>query len=207
VVLYSYVRAREDYNDGVNQHVATTTAYDAVWFDERIAQFQRVAAKYVKTPNAHTGWLTSEISAWLLRPCADLLGHGATRVFPANRIGARRKAPWSTLVPIGISVLLFLLACALIAGCYLFVSPTVAYVVAGLCGLLYIRRYIQWREFNKERARITRLWHKVSHLHNEVKSGAYNPGEIIRVFRNIVDDDALLPSVFVSVIALPESPS
>ena len=210
-VLHHYVSAREEYKDEVDQRLAVTVD-DAIWFDERIKQFQNVAAEYVDTPNAHTKWLTSQISAWLLRPRTEILRQGATQSFLTERPGFVTdfirgigwKKPWRSVVPFCISALLLLLSVALVVGCYVLLTPLAAYVAAGLCGLLYARRYFQARRFRKERERVTRLWHKVSALHNEVESGRYNAEEIIRRFREIEADDLLLPSIFVSVIALPE---
>jgi hypothetical protein len=202
-MLYLYVSAREQYKDDVDSHLGGTV-YDESWFDDRIRQFQNVAAEYVKTPNAHTQWLTNEVSAWLLRPYMNMLGMGANRSFPLSRIGAGWKKPWCIVVPLCISALLFLLSVTLVIGCYLFFAPTAAYAAAGICGLLYARRYVQAREFRKGRERVARLWHKVSALHGEVESGKYNAGEVVRRFREFEADDLLLPSIFVSVIALPE---
>ncbi len=114
------------------------------------------------------------------------------------------KKPWRSVVPFCISALLLLLSVALVIGCYLFFTPTAAYGAAGISGLLYARRYVQARDFRKERARVTRLWRKVSELHNEVENGKYNAGEVIRRFREVEVDDLRLPSIFVSVIALSE---
>lgn len=203
-ILTSYVSAREKYNDEVKEHFAIRTSDAATWFNDRINQFQSVAANYVKTPNAHTGWLTGEIAAWLLRPYSDQMGKDATMPFPPNRIGAKRKAPWNVIVPKCVSAVLFALAGALIAACYSFFSPTAGYAVLALCGILFARRYVQMRDFKKERAKVLRLWRKVYHLHDEVERGTYNSREIIRLFRRIEDDDVLLPSIFLSVIALAE---
>jgi hypothetical protein len=210
-ILLLYVSAREQYKDDVDSHLGGTV-YNAIWFDERIKQFQNVAAEYLDTPNAHTEWLTNQISAWLLRPYTELLRQGSTRSFLTERPGFVTdfirgigwKKPWCTVVPLCISALLFLLSVALVIGCYLFFTPTAAYGAAALCGLVYARRYVQARRFRKERERVTRLWHKVSELHNEVEYGKYNAGEVIRRFREIEADDVRLPSIFVSVIALPE---
>jgi hypothetical protein len=212
-MLLQYVRAREQYKDELDSHLDGTVD-DAIWFDDRIKQFQKVAADYVSTPNAHTNWLTNQISAWLLRPWIELLRQGATQSFLTERPGFVTgfirgigwKKPWRTVVPFCISVLLFLFAVALVIGCYLFLTPTAAYGAAGLCGLLYARRYVQAQRFRKERERGARLYRKVSSLHNEVESGIYNASEVIRRFREIEADDLLLPSIFVSVIALPEAP-
>ncbi len=133
------------------------------------------------------------------------LGRLAKERFAPNRIGARWKKPWCSVVPLCISALLLLLSLALVIGCYLLFTPMAAYGVAGIFGLLYAHRYLQAREFRKERARLTSLWGKVSDLHNELKSGIYNAGEAIRRFREIEADDVRLPSIFVSVIALPEA--
>jgi len=210
-MLYLYVSACEQYEDDVDSHVAGTVD-DAMWFDDRTKQFQNVAAEYVDTPNAHTKWLTNQISARLLRPWTEILRQGATQSFLTERPGFVAafikgigwKKPWSTVVPMCISAFLFLLSVALVVACYLFSTPTTAYGAAGLCGLLYARRYVQACQFRKDRTRITRLWHKVSELHNEVEQGNYNAGEVIRRFRETEADDLRLPSIFVSVIALPE---
>lgn len=205
-VLYLFISAREQYKENLESALAGTED-DEIWFDERIKQFKNVAAEYVNTPNAHTRWLTSEISAWLLRPYTDLFVKGAKWVFPPSRIGAKWKHPWCIIVPLCISFLLFLLSVALVIGCYLFFTPLAAYGAAGLCGLLYARRYIKVRQFREDRKKLARLSYRVSHLCNEVKSGEYTAGEVIRRFREIEADDVLLPSIFVSVIALPEAKS
>ena len=154
--------------------------------------------------NAHTRWLTNEISASLLKPCMFALSRLAKERFPPSRIGAGWRKPWCTVVPLCISALLFLLSLTLVIGCYLLLAPTAGYGAAGICGLVYAQRYVGAREFRKERARLTRLWGKVSDLHNELNDGIYNAGEVIRRFREIEADDVRLPSIFVSVIALPE---
>jgi hypothetical protein len=210
-MLYLYVSACEQYKDDVGSHLGGTVD-DAMWFDDRTKQFQNLAAEYVDTPNAHTKWLTNQISAWLLRPWTEILRQGATQSFLTERPGFVTdfiraigwKKPWCTVVPFCISAVLLLLSAALVVGCYLFLTPMASYGAAGLCGLLYARRYIQARAFRKERVRITRLWHKVSELHNEVEYGKYNAGEVIRRFREIEADDLRLPSIFVSVIALSD---
>jgi hypothetical protein len=210
-MLCLYVSAREQYKDDIDSHLGGT-AGDAIWFDERVTQFQNVAGEYVDTPNAYTKWLTNQISAWLLRPWTEMLRQGATQSFLTERPGfvtefirgVGWKKPWRTVVPFCISALLLLLSVALVVGCYLLLRPVAAYSAAGLCGLLYARRYSQARRFRKERERITRLWHKVSDLHHEVEHGKYNAREVIRRFREIEADDLRLPSIFVSVIALRE---
>lgn len=227
-MLDAYVRAREEYKDDVACYLAGKAPdpdrwgrepggtddflerYVAErhqhmdWVDERVKQFKQVAAMYVDTSNAHTQWFTSEISASLLEPYMFVLGRSDNQLFPLSRIGAGRKEPWCIVIPLWISVLLFLLSVALVIGCYLLFTPMAAYGAAGLCGLVYARRYVQARQFRKERVRQTRLWHKVSDLHNEVENGKYNAGEVIRRFREIEADDLRLPSIFVSVIALRE---
>jgi hypothetical protein len=202
--LFLFISARMQYEEDFDPGFAGTVD-DEIWFDERIKHFQNVAAEYVDIPNAHARWLTSEIAAWLLRPYNDMLSRGATRSFPASRIGSKWKRPWCIVVPLCISCLLFLLSVALVIGCYLLFTPQAAYVAAGLCVLIYVRRYLQDREFRKERKKLVRLWQKVSYLCNEVKSGEYNVGEVIRRFREIEADDVYLPSIFVSVIALSEA--
>ncbi|MGH9351520.1 MAG: hypothetical protein ACRD18_08100 [Terriglobia bacterium] len=219
-ILYYYVSAREQYNDYsarrreanrvragqplLSSYARGERIADAEWFDERTKEFQNVAAEYLETPNAHTRWLTNEICAWLVRPYLDFLFLQATELFPPNRIGARRKEPWCSVVPLCVSALLFLLSVALITGCYLFFTPVAGYAAAGLCGLAYARRYVQLREFGKERKKITHLWHKACALYSEVENGKYNAGEVIRRFRELAAHDLLLPSIFVSVISLPE---
>lgn len=208
-ILYLYVSAREQYKEDVDSHFAPTRTSEDImgWLDERVRQFISVAAEYVDTPNAHTQWLTSEISAWLLRPCIDTLGRGVAWSFPANRIGARWKQPWCVVVPWCISILLFLLflfSVMVVVAVYEDRSALPVCVAAGLYGLMYARRYLQTREFRKERERLTRVCCRISRLHNEVKNGKYNVGEVIRQFRQFETDDLGLPSIFVSVIALPK---
>lgn len=205
-LLDAYVRAGEAYDDGVNEHFERLTAGDVGWFRERLNEFECVAATYADTPNAHTRWLTSEIAAWLLRPSFDLIGYYATRPYPRYRLGAKRKTPWCAIIPMSISVLLFLSACAFVAACYLLINLLVALAAGGLCGVFFARRYIYSWDFQRERGKTARLWQRVAHLHDEVKNGSYNSGEIIRLFKQAADQDALLPSIFVSVIALPRPP-
>jgi len=176
----------------------------AGWIDSAVEEFRDAAAVYLKTSNAHTQWLTSEISASLLEPYVFLLWRGARRLYPLSRLGAGWREPWCNIVPLCISALLLLLSLALVVGCYVFVSPTAAYVAAGLGGLLYARRFVQAREFRKQRGRVARLWGKVSDLCKDVKTGECNVGEVIRRFREADADDLRLPSIFVSVIGLLE---
>jgi hypothetical protein len=213
-VLHLYVSAREQYEADEGLYLAGEDPYGGVvgwqnweWgrrFDHNQAELQNVAAAYVRLPDVQTRWLTNEISASLLKPYMFGLGLLAKQRFPPNRIGAGWKKPWCIVVPLCVSALLFLLSLSLVIGCYLLLAPMAAYGAAGICGLLYARRYVQAREFGKERARYARLWGEVSDLHKEVKSGIYNAGEAVRRFREIEADDVRLPSIFVSVIALPE---
>ena len=210
-VLHLFVTAREQYERDVESYFGGTLD-DITWFDERVKQFQDIAEKYLDTPNAHTRWLTDQISAWLLRPYTEVLRQSSSRsslTGPPDLVsdfikGMGWKKPWSTVVSLSISALLFLLFVALVVACYRFFNPMAAYGVAGLWLLFHARRYIQARMFRKERARLMRSWSKVCDLHNELTGGIYNAGEVIRRFREIEADGVALPSIFVGVISLPE---
>jgi hypothetical protein len=204
-ILHLFVSTRERHEDDVETFLAGKHSQGLLdLVAERDKEFQNLAAAYLRSPNAHTRWLSNEICASLLKPYMFALGLIAKQKFPPSRVGAEWKKPWCIVVPLCISALLFFLSVTLVIGCYLFVAPPAAYGAAAICGLLFARRYVQAREFRAERARNARLWGKVCDLHNEVKSGIYNAGEVNRRFREIEADDIRLPSIFVSVIALNE---
>jgi hypothetical protein len=203
-VLHAHIAAREEYENDVRRNSARATS-DADWLDERLRDFQSVALLYVRTPNAHTPWLTNEISASLLQTHLFALSIRTDRTIPATRIGATMVKPWNVIVPLTISALLFLVSVAFVIVCYVLVNPTLGYGAAGLCALFYFRRLRQSKKLKKERARFASIRQKTLGLYTEVKNGAYNLDETIRRFReiNAAFDDFQLPTIFVSVIAVP----
>jgi hypothetical protein len=205
-ILWRYLSTREQYKDEVDQH-REATPEDESWWGERIEQFRTLAAEYVATQDAHTRWLAKEISAWLLRPYLDLLARGARTSFVAQHgfiaailIGLRVRQRWRVGTCLAVSGLSFLLCASAAVGCYLFMAPTAAYILAGICGLMYARRYLQARRFWKGREKLCRVQEKVSDLYREVESGKYNTRELIRRFREIEAEGFRPPSIFVSAI-------